>query len=108
MSDLLYDPGLQPERTELAWRRTILSIAVGAIVALRILPSTVGRWSIGAAVTGLALTAALWLLAHRRSSLTKRALLRRDRPLPGAALLFILTFVVTAGAALGLAYVTLT
>jgi hypothetical protein len=108
MSGLLFDPGLQPERTELAWRRTILSIAVGAIVALRILPSTLGRWSIGAGVTGLALTAALWLLARRRSSLTKRALLRCDRPLPGAALLFILTVVVTAGAALGLAYVTLT
>ncbi|WNZ12790.1 DUF202 domain-containing protein [Streptomyces sp. 11x1] len=61
------DPGLQPERTRLAWRRTTLTGAVIAVLAaksaLRGGPSTAG-------VLAAALCAALWLallaLAHRR------------------------------------------
>ncbi|MDO0931843.1 DUF202 domain-containing protein [Streptomyces sp. DG2A-72] len=61
------DPGLQPERTRLAWRRTTLSGTVAAVLAVK--TALHG----GATVTGVlvcALCVALWLgfllVAHRR------------------------------------------
>jgi hypothetical protein len=61
------DPGLQPERTRLAWRRTTLTGAVIAVLAAKSAlhggPSTAG-------VVAAALCAVLWLgflaLAHHR------------------------------------------
>lgn len=105
MSDHLFDPGLQPERTELAWRRTVLTVAVGALVALRILPATLGPPGVGAAVAGLVLAAGLWVVAHRRTGRTMRALLHHTS-LPGAGLLLALALVTTGGAAVALLYVT--
>ncbi|GAA3378199.1 DUF202 domain-containing protein [Streptomyces sannanensis] len=61
------DPGLQPERTRLAWRRTTLAFTVVAVLA--------GRQAVQFGVTapglmGLALTALAWLgflgVAHLR------------------------------------------
>ncbi|MEV5886461.1 DUF202 domain-containing protein [Streptomyces sp. NPDC052020] len=61
------DPGLQPERTHLAWRRTTLSATVAAVLAVRTALHT------GASPAGAVAAAAccvLWLtfltLAHRR------------------------------------------
>ncbi|MGW1890943.1 DUF202 domain-containing protein [Streptomyces sp. NPDC002004] len=60
------DPGLQPERTRLAWRRTTLSATVAAVLAAKASlrgPSTVGAVACAAACL-------LWLgflaVAHRR------------------------------------------
>ncbi|MER6186502.1 DUF202 domain-containing protein [Streptomyces sp. NPDC001652] len=71
------DPGLQPERTRLAWRRTTLSGTVCAVLAVKTAlhgdPSASG-------VVACALACMLWLgfllLAHRRI----RALAAADAP----------------------------
>ncbi|WP_286258117.1 DUF202 domain-containing protein [Streptomyces graminofaciens] len=61
------DPGLQPERTRLAWRRTTLT---GAVVAVLATKSALHGGPTAPAVLAAAVCAALWLaflgLAHRR------------------------------------------
>lgn len=95
----LYDPGLQPERTLLAWRRALLTLALGILVALRFLPGTVGVWSFG---IGLLTWAVLWWLATVRARHTHVALVVSPGPLPGGALLFGLALVAMAVALSGL------
>ncbi|GFH37079.1 DUF202 domain-containing protein [Streptomyces pacificus] len=62
------DPGLQPERTRLAWRRTTLAFTVAAVFAVR---QVVRHGSATAGdVAAFALSAVVWLgflaVAHRR------------------------------------------
>ncbi|MFB8757986.1 DUF202 domain-containing protein [Streptomyces nigra] len=61
------DPGLQPERTRLAWRRTTLAATVAAVLAAK--SALRGGVSVGGVVVG-ALCCVLWLgflaLAQRR------------------------------------------
>ncbi|MCG7285069.1 DUF202 domain-containing protein [Cellulomonas sp. ACRRI] len=47
-------PGAQPERTALAWRRTALSVAVGSLVAGRVLEPWAGPAVWALTVLGLA------------------------------------------------------
>ncbi|MGM7698734.1 DUF202 domain-containing protein [Microbacterium sp. A84] len=71
----LYDPGLQPERTELAWRRTALAIAVGSLVSMRVLPVMLGSalWML-LGVAGMIIAALMWLAARARYRSGYRAL----------------------------------
>ncbi len=103
----LFDPGLQPERTRLAWRRTLLTLAVGVLIALRVLPPVLGPWSLGVGLAGLLLTGGLWWLASRRARRVQAALLASEGPMPDGALLLGLTAVVVTAAALGLLVVAL-
>lgn len=61
------DPGLQPERTRLAWRRTTLSSTVAGVLATK---TALHGGSSVVGVIACALCCALWLgflaLAHRR------------------------------------------
>jgi putative membrane protein len=107
MSHQLFDPGLQPERTELAWRRTTLALIIGALIALRLLPPALGSWSIIVGLAGLVMAVLIWVLAHRRARLTSHVLRHEHAVLPGGGLLLLLATVTTAGAAIGLVYLTL-
>ncbi|MDQ0682778.1 uncharacterized membrane protein YidH (DUF202 family) [Streptomyces achromogenes] len=61
------DPGLQPERTRLAWRRTTLASTVSAVLALKAsLHDGPSAFGVVAGTLCCALWLAFLLLAHRR------------------------------------------
>ncbi|PVE98628.1 DUF202 domain-containing protein [Microbacterium sp. TPD7012] len=70
-----FDRGLQPERSELAWRRTCLTFGITSIVALRLLPAVFddARWVV-VGVVGVLLSTVLWTLSRRRGRRTSEAL----------------------------------
>ena len=103
----LFDPGLQPERTALAWRRTALTVAAGAVVSFRLLPPVLGLWSIGIGVAGLLFAVATWILAARRARQVQSALLGSAGRLPGGGLPLLLALIVTGSAVLGMLYMAL-
>ncbi|MFF5446621.1 DUF202 domain-containing protein [Streptomyces sp. NPDC012888] len=61
------DPGLQPERTRLAWRRTTLTCTITAVLAVR---QAVRGSGAPVEVAGTAFSVLVWLaflvVAHRR------------------------------------------
>jgi putative membrane protein len=99
-----YDPGLQPERTTLAWRRTTISLMLGSLVALRLLPPVLGQWSIAISFLGLGLAAFLWRQAARRANHTADAL-ETAAQLPDGTLLLQLGITVSGAGLLALLYI---
>ena len=96
MSDHPFDPGLQPERSALAWQRTSLAIAVGSLIFGRILATSLGLWALLPMVIGLGLSAALGLkanqrYAHHHRTLTSGNGLLADGRLNAALALFVFT-----------------
>jgi uncharacterized membrane protein YidH (DUF202 family) len=58
------DPGLQPERTALAWQRSALALAVATIVVGRLTFESAGLLALLVVVLGLTHTAALFVLSR--------------------------------------------
>jgi uncharacterized membrane protein YidH (DUF202 family) len=87
-----FDVGLQVERTALSWQRTSLALAVGVLLAARLLALVSGLQSFFLAVGALVLVTGLYLLGYRRYVSTHHALVASDGqriPLTSALPLFI-------------------
>lgn len=87
-SDTPFDPGLQLERTALAWRRTALTCCAGALLAMRVLPDRLGPWALLCAAVLAAASAITMIAAHRRYRAHHRTLTEpdaQDRPPTGGA-----------------------
>ncbi len=99
-----YDPGLQPERTLLAWRRTALALVAIAAVATRYLAVDLGPVAAMLGGAGVLLAAVALASAHHRYRMVVRGFPAADAgeaPLPAGggtlALVTLATVVIGAG-----------
>lgn len=72
--DRPFDIGLQPERTFLAWQRTVLALGAGCAFAVRFLAPEVGVIAIFAGIVGLGMAGAAYVGARFRYSRAHRGL----------------------------------
>lgn len=105
----VFDPGLQPERTALAWRRTALALFVGSLVAMRILPEVLGGWAVILGLAGVVSAGGVLWAVHRRYLAHHRMLMGEgDRTaLAGGALIAAMTLLCVLAATLTLVLVLL-
>ena len=101
----LFDPGLQPERTALAWQRTGLALSAGSVALGRLLLPVLGISSYLISALGIGLCLWLWVHAEGRYRAVNKALLSTPQAaLPGfgkLALLCALLCLLCGLAALG-------
>lgn len=74
--DSVYDPGLQTERTLLAWRRTCLAFGVVSLVAMRFTVEAAGVLAVFAGVLGAGLAVSAYIAAaigYRRANTALRS-----------------------------------
>lgn len=104
-----FDPGLQPERTGLAWQRTALALMVGSLVAARILGELAGPAASLFGFAGAIASVVLLLSAHRRYGEHHRRLVAEgDRaPLADARLIAYLTVLTSAAGLVAIGIVLL-
>lgn len=87
MTSLDAPPGAQPERTALAWRRTALSLAVGALVGGRVLEPWLGPLVWVPAVAAVVAAAVLARAGDRRATRWSAVLDGAATRTPGGRLL---------------------
>ncbi|MPZ89271.1 MAG: DUF202 domain-containing protein [Nitriliruptorales bacterium] len=88
MSERLWDPGLQPERTSLAWRRTSLAQVVAGFAVLRFALARGSVVAVAAAAVAVVAGGLTMLLAHK-TYLASTIRLRERAPVRSGALPFI-------------------
>ena len=76
----LFDPGMQPERTLLAWGRTCLALVVVVSVIIKVLAVESNAVLVAVTISGLALPVLAWVVAAVRYRRVHRELTR-----PGGA-----------------------
>lgn len=76
----IFDPGMQPERTALAWRRTALAMGVGSIVSLRVFPLALGAWALLPTAIAVVIAIVVFALAQLRYRRNHRALIAAREP----------------------------
>ncbi|MBC7441709.1 MAG: DUF202 domain-containing protein [Ramlibacter sp.] len=86
-----FDPGLQPERTLLAWQRTVLSLVAFVTIGVRLTAPDRGAVAVATGLVGLALAITAYLgvrFRYRRAhvALTRNASLPQVGAWPLAAL----------------------
>ncbi|MCO7218453.1 DUF202 domain-containing protein [Klenkia sp. PcliD-1-E] len=73
----VFDVGLQAERTALAWRRTTLALALGAVTVGRLATPVFGVWGLALAAVGLLQALLVAGAAARRYRATHHSLTER-------------------------------
>ncbi|MFI5625901.1 DUF202 domain-containing protein [Nocardioides sp. NPDC051685] len=76
VADRVFDPGLQPERTLLAWRRTSLAFAAASVVAFRFTGPTLGFLALPLAIGGAGMGIAAYFTASARYRRGHESLIR--------------------------------
>lgn len=106
MAERPWDPGVQNERTRLAWQRTTLSVLVGNLIIARLVAG--GSLAIGMGIGALAAvaTAVLGLLSVRRYRLAN-ARLHANHPIGDGWQNLLVAFLVLISGIGGLTYVLL-
>lgn len=70
----VWDPGLQPERTSLAWRRLALTLLIAAMATPKLAWTILGEWSLIPTAAVVIAALALLLMSHSRYERTAWAL----------------------------------
>lgn len=95
-SNHVFDQGLQPERTVLAWQRTVLALGIGVLAGSRVLLPVLGSVSYLLLAAGLSAVLGMFVAIRRRydrmhAHLTQesRLSLPHGAMLPGVLALFV-------------------
>lgn len=96
MSNQPFDPGLQPERVALSWRRTALSVGLGSVVYARLISPTIGVWALLPTAAGLTLAVVMGLKSNSRYKHHHRTLTSQRGSLADGFLMFAIAACVCA------------